>query len=76
MPTGAELQRVKQLIQRRDRAREKERACSDELAFEVWRIRQRGVSARNLAQALQVGPSTINDWTQAGKQIAAERGED
>jgi transposase len=75
MPTGPELRQIKRLIEKRDRARAKERACSDELALEVWRVRQRGVSARNLAKALEVGASTVNDWTQAGKQLALERGE-
>jgi DNA-binding transcriptional regulator YiaG len=75
MPTGPELRHIKLLIEKRDRARAKERACSDELALEVWQVRQRGVSARNLAKALGVGASTVNDWTQAGKQIAAEHGE-
>src|SRR5262245_24940943 len=74
MPTDQELKLVKQLIERRDKARIQQRTTNDQLMLEVWRVRQRGVSARNLARAIGVGASTINDWTQAGKQLA-QRGE-
>jgi hypothetical protein len=75
MPTNPELKRLRQVFAKRERARIKERQCSDELALEVWRVRQRGVSARNLAKLLGVGSSTIQGWTRAGQQLAAQRDE-
>jgi hypothetical protein len=64
------LRRLQRLLANREQAARRPRKADDEFARAIVDVRDReGVSVRVLADALQIGASTVQDWTRRGRQL-------
>jgi transposase-like protein len=72
--TALELRHLALLLEVREQAHQLSRLYDERLEDFVLECRESGASARGMAEALGVGPSTIQNWTTNARRRRREGG--
>jgi DNA-binding transcriptional regulator YiaG len=74
-PSGQAVAQLMELLERRGATYAANETATDELALAALEISEaEGVSRRQLAAALGVGPSTVQGWVKRGERLRRGQG--